>query len=478
MPRMIVTAEHPSETDLLDLAAGREAGDATAAAKKHVDAGCRLCARRLGDLSHLVSAVKEERAFDAILEAEAVPELPRQTMGRTLPFVNAKAKSRTSVEDIYRLSQAAEKPAELIVDAARAGADELAAAMRSLDGQPYRGFALLYAAQKADKLVAEDPNKALALAKLLFDEAESLAPANSRERISTPAPRQAVQAEASLLESQAQLQKGEAKAAREAVKPARGFFAESGDLGFGAALCDYYEGSAASFRREFPAAERLLKRALAVFTEFGQDSLIGRASAALGTLLVNKGEFERSLSHFELALNTLDASAEPQRVTMSLNNRATALMRLERFDEARAAFARALNLARRHEYESHLFFIRIGLAELDFCRGRYERALRAFAEMLRESNPLASERLIVFARLYSAECLAHLGNFGAMCHEIEVLRKSRQETPFAPSPALGELFMSLDQGTIDADLIAYVREYMQDEENGVKRAYRPLRLVG
>ena len=93
-------------------------------------------------------------------------------------------------------------------------------------------------------------------------------------------------------------------------------------------------------------------------------------------------------------------------------------------------------------------------------------------------HPLASERLTIFARLYSAECLAHLGNFRAMCHEIEVLRKSRQETPFGPSPALGELFMSLDQGTVDADLIAHVREYMQDEENGVKRTYRPLRLVG
>ncbi|MDL2718202.1 MAG: hypothetical protein PT977_10630, partial [Acidobacteriota bacterium] len=61
---------------------------------------------------------------------------------------------------------------------------------------------------------------------------------------------------------------------------------------------------------------------------------------------------------------------------------------------------------------------------------------------------------------------------------IEALRRERREHAFAPSPALGELFMSLDQGTIDADLIAHVREYLQDEESGVKRAYRPLRLVG
>jgi tetratricopeptide (TPR) repeat protein len=478
MPLVIVTAEHPSETDLLNLATGREPGNATNATKKHVEAGCRLCARRLGDLEHLVSAVKEEHAFDAILESEAVPELPRQAMGRTLPFVNAKAKSRTSVEDIYRLSQAAEKPAELIVDAARAGADELAAAMRSLDGQPYRGFALLYAAQKADKLVAEDPNKALALAKLLFDEAESLAPANSRERISTPAPRQAVQAEAALLESQAQLQKGEAAEAREVLPSARALFQESGDLGFGAALCDYYEGAAIAFEKDYVVAERLLKRALAIFAEFGQDHLVGRAGAALGTMLGQKGDFVRALPHFDRALEVLDPAAEPQRVTMALNNKATTLMRVERFDEARATFAKALNLARRYGLASHSYFVRTGLAELDFRRGEYRRALRTFTEIVREASPLASKAELLFSRLYTAECQARIGSYGPMAIEIEALRRERQEHPFAPSPALGELFVCLDQGTIDANLIAHVREYLQDEENGVKRAYRPLRLVG
>jgi len=426
--------------------------------------------------------MKRDDVFDAILEAEVVPELPGQAMGRTLPFVNAKATAKanahTSVDDIYRLSQAAEKPAELIVNAARAGADELAAAMRSLDGQPHRGFALLYAAQKSDKLVAEDPSKTLALAKQLFAEAESLPPANSRERISTPAPRQAVQAEAALLESQALLQKGEAEAARIAIRPAREFFRESGDLGFGAALCDYYEGSAASFERDYALAEKLLKRALAVFSEFGQGNLSGRAEAALGTLLGNRGDFERSLPHFDRALVALDAESEPQRCTMVHNNRATTLMRLGRFDEARATFAKALNLARRNNQASHVFFIRTGLAELDFYRGRYQRALRAFLEIMQESNPLASERLLLLAQLFAAECQARLGNFGSMCREIESLRKDRKESPFGPSPALGELFMCLDQGMLDADLIAHVREYLQDEENGVKRSYRPMRLVG
>ncbi|MGZ5429445.1 MAG: hypothetical protein ACXWFS_10580, partial [Thermoanaerobaculia bacterium] len=148
--------------------------------------------------------MKKDDVFDAILEAEVVPELPRQARGRTLPF--ARAKARVSVEDIYRLSQAAEKPAELILKAARSGADELAAALRSLDGKPHRGFALLYAAQKAFALVPEDPARSRLVADLLFAEAATLAPAIPDSRASNPAPRQAVQAEAMLLKAYALLQ--------------------------------------------------------------------------------------------------------------------------------------------------------------------------------------------------------------------------------------------------------------------------------
>ena len=101
--------------------------------------------------------------------------------------------------------------------------------------------------------------------------------------------------------------------------------------------------------------------------------------------------------------------------------------------------------------------------------------LHAFGEIVKEvTSPID----VTFARLYVAECHARLGSYGPMAIEIEALRRERQANPFAPSPALGELFMSLDQASVDADLIAHVREYLQDEENGVRRAYRPLRRAG
>ncbi|MFI5119586.1 MAG: hypothetical protein ACHQM4_04190, partial [Thermoanaerobaculia bacterium] len=248
--------------------------------------------------------MKKDDVFDAILEGELVPALPREAMGRTLPFVRASA--HVSVEDIYRLSQDAEKPAELILQAARAGADELAAALRALDGKPYRGFALLYAAQKAGPLVGVDPRLAFALSKAIRTEAASLTETNRETRATTPAPRQAVQAEAHLLESQALVMMGDAAGARDAVTLARPLFAESGDLGFGAALCDYFEGEAANFARDYERAEQLIRCARRTFEEFGQDHLLAKAEAAIGTILDNRGDHEESLSYFDRAIAHFD----------------------------------------------------------------------------------------------------------------------------------------------------------------------------
>ena len=418
--------------------------------------------------------MKRDEIFEALVDSEIPPAVPRAEFGRTLPFV----RTRVPLEEIYRLSVDAERPAELVLRAARSGPDELAAAMRALDGKPYRGFALLYAAQKGGPLVGIDARRALALAKTVQDEAASLAEANREARATTPAPRQAVQAEAHLLESQALVMMGDSMAARAAVTHARALFVEAGDLGFGAALCDYYEGEAATFSRDYAAAEQLIRSALKTFEEFGQDYLLAKAEAAIGTVIENRGDHASALPCFDRAIALFDPERDARALTMTLNNRANSLAQLSRFDEARATYARALTLALRNDFTSHLRYIRTGLAELDFLRGQYARALRAFREIAAESALNGSATDAIFARLYVAECLGRTGQFDAMAAEVDSLRHDRKQTVFSPSPALGELFVCLDQGTIDADLVAHVREYLEDEENGIERTYQPLRLVG
>ena len=470
MPRL-VTASHPSEADLLNLAAGREA-EGLEECRRHLESGCRLCDVRLSELAELVETVREEEAFNAILESDDLPAVP-EFGGHKLEF----KKPAPQLEEIYHLAQSAEPLAEELITAARESDEKLDATIRALYGNPARGFALLYACQKGTALVVQDPLRACELARAVFEEAKSLMDANTEARLATPAPRESVQAEAKLLDSQAQVQLGYPRESSAAAAEARALFRASGDMGFGLALADYYEGQAASFAKEYVAGERLLKKALKVFAEFGQDSLMGRAGAALGTLYLLRGDENRALPYLEHAIECLDPSEDARHLASALNNRSQALMRSHRFDEARASFARALNLARKLELHSFIHSIRNGLAELDFRRGNFGRALQAFQELGREAVARSWHMEELFANLYIAECLGRLNRDEEMAETIVAVRANRRANPFAPSPAMEELFSCLDQGILDADLVAHVRSYLQDEANGVQRSYRNLRLA-
>jgi len=472
MPR-IVTLEHPSETDLLNVATGRGEQESLEATRGHLDEGCRVCEKRLADLAELIEAVREEEAFNDILTAKELPALPEERGGRTLPFTKAKPQ----LEEIFRISQSAESPAEGILAAARESEEALRACLRCLDGHPGRGFALLYSCQKGSALVGADPHRALALARLVFDEAETLMDANLEMKAATPAPRQTVQAEARLLESQAQVQLGYAQESRDAAIAARELFESAGDTGFGQALADYYEGSAAGFAKDYAGAERLLKKALKVFAEFGQDHLMGRAQAALGTLFLQRGHTDRALPYFDQAVAALDPVADERPLMATLINRAMTLSRLERYAEARATYARVLNMALKGNMKAFVQVIRDGLAEMDFRRGRYERALAAFSDLWKEAVRAGFDNQAVCAHLYVAECLGRLGREAEMAESIHTLREAQKPNPFAPSPAMDELFACLDQGALDADLVGHVREFLQAESRGEQTTYRRLRLV-
>jgi len=452
---------HLDEAALLRLAAADERRTDAAATRKHL-AACAACRRQF----------EASRRIHAGLTAVGAAEKRRPKGPASTVRISA---YRETVGQVFAESRKAEEAAELVVEAARSGPDELAAAMRSLDGKPYRGFALLYAAQKGTALVAADPRKALALASAIESDAATLPGAILEARATTPAPRQSVLAEADLLQAQAHLQAGEPAAAMDALSEARVFFLEAGDLGFGAAMCDYYEGQTDVFNRRFDQAERLLARASVAFSEFGQEHLFGRAEAATGMLFGDKGDYTLALEHLDRAIASLVGADDVNPLTGALSNRGSVLTKLGRFDEARATYARALNLALRHNLDSLLRFVRSGLAELDFRRGSFPRALRAFREIAREFALNGSASDVLFARLYVSECLGRTGQFSAMEAEIEALRHDRKQTVFSPSPALGELFVCLDQGTIDADLVAHVREYMQQAERGVEKPYRTLR---
>lgn len=368
--------------------------------------------------------------------------------------------------------------AENLVSAALDSDEKLQIALADLHGHPARGFALFYACQKGNLLVAQDPLRALELARGVFEEAKTLVDSEAGVRLSAPVPRETLQAETKILESASQVQLGYALDSGMAAVEAHHFFRAGGDVGFGLALADYYEGQAAGFARDYVAGEHLLKKELKVFAEFGQDNLMARAEAALATLYLQRGDEARALTHFDHAIDNLDPQQDAKQLAIALNNRGHALLRLRRSDEARISYARALTMARKLDARAIIQNVRNGLAELEFQRGQYDRALRAFAELARAARAACWKMEQLFADLYVAECLGRLGREEEMEERIIALRVERKANPFAPSPAMEELFDCLDRGMLDADVIAHVRQAFEDEAKGIRRRFQRLEFAG
>lgn len=449
-------AKHPDEAALLQLAAGDESRG-NAGIRRHLAAcaGCRKRlegARRMHDGLRPIGASEKSRAKRPI-SAE-----------RRMAY-------RRRIVDIFYEAREADRAADAILRAVRLGGSELRTALKDIRERKWHGLVLYLVARRGAPFFGIDPRRGFDLAQALLAEARMI---NAAARTSVGLAG-AIQVRAMLLLSQALTALGETAQARSTVRRARCLLERVAVPGLLGALSDYFEGEAAIFEQDDRAAERLLSRAKTTFAESGAERYLARSNAALGTMLVNRGEYESALPYYEAAASILDSHEDAHALTMTLNNWASGLAQLGRFSDARRTYAKALALARPNGFARNLIYIRTGLAEIDFLEGRYEKALRAFRDVARESAATGTPTDVAFAGLYAAECLGRMHRFGEMASELELLRKLARKSPFDPSPALNELFACLDKGTLDADLVGHVREYLQDAERGVRRSYRALR---
>jgi tetratricopeptide (TPR) repeat protein len=454
MPRV---TRHPAEVELLALELGRsEAGSAAAAL--HV-AGCRVCTRRKASLGRLLAAIEEASSLETMLAPSA----------DLLPFP-----SRTSPKkhrDLRGLASAADEADEKsrrLVEAARESDGALATCLAESGDADADRLGLLYAAQTGARLAAAEPHRALALAHALAASARSL-PASGL------VPLHRLEAEASLLASQALLNIGRLNEARAAAGDARTAFASCGNEPFDGALCGYFEGTVAAFQGEFAFAEREIKRAVRVFAAFEQETWTARAEAALGTLYLQRGNPARAIPFLESALDRMGEEKDAHARTAIEINLAFALAHTGAFGKSRSVFAQALADARRHDLAYLVFGIRIGLAELDFLRGEMGRALAAFDALAAEADARQLEEDRVFARLHAAECLGRMSRIDEMVARLKELQSFVTVATLAGVPAWAELAAHLDRGDVKNGLLDRVQACLGALSGGFHVSARPER---
>jgi len=429
---------HPAEAELLGLELGRNEQGAAAAAL-HV-ADCRVCTRRKAALARLVGGIETASALDAILSS---PPDERPLSGGT-------SARRDRLRALSAATEAADRTARRIVESARASDDALTALLAEMGDTSAERLGLLYAAQTAGRLAAAEPHRALALARALEARAETL-PASGL------VPSQRLEAEASILASQALLNIGRLAEARAAAQAARAAFAACGDEPFDRAVCAYFEGTAAGFQAEFAFAQRELKLAARIFAAYEQEVWTARAEAALAGVHSQRGNPARAIPLLEHAIEGLGGPDDAHPRTAAKTNLGRALGLCGAYERSRAVFAQALADARRHDLGYLVFGVRICLAELDLLRGETARALAAFDTLAAEADRMNLEEDRVFTRLYAAECLGRLSRTDELVRRLRELRSFVTVATLAGTPVWEELASCLDRGDVEKGLVDHVR---------------------
>jgi tetratricopeptide (TPR) repeat protein len=469
-------SSHPEQWELFELLT-EGSTELNAHVKAHVTSGCPSCGKHLDDIRTLSRAREMKEEFDAFFD-----ELPRDDAPpseREEFLLKFKTKNRPA-DRLGRLSHDGRQFAAEIVKAVSeegaGGLDQAKELLGKIEADPSRGYAYLYACQLAMPKVPTDPTRFLEFAKAVGESTKSL-PFLEDKGPAQPVSREQVLGEAALLESSSLNFLGLPDEAQASASAARSHFVAAGEDSFALALVDFFEGSAATFAGQFPVAWKLLKRACSEFQLYGQENWQGRAEAALGLLLLGRGKCVSALHFHDGALRLLHPELDGAAFATTLVNRGYLLVKVGRLDAAKASYARALSHVRRLGLTTSLFSVRFGLATIDLLKGNVIRALRGFERISEETSHLGLEALALGARLRVAECLSRLGRSDEVDECLEAIRQSAYKASLSNDLALRELFESSEERGKSSELIAYIADYFDGRNRGVRSAYRPFRLV-
>ncbi|MFI5198123.1 MAG: hypothetical protein ACHQJD_05850 [Thermoanaerobaculia bacterium] len=469
--REVSASAHPEQWELFELVT-EGTTELSAHVRAHVEAGCKSCGKHLDDIRALAKAREAKEEFDVYFT-----ELPRDdapTEEREEFLLRFKRRGRP-FDRLGRLAFDGRQVANHVVKAAaEKGLERTKELLGRLEADPCRGYAYLYACQLAMPKASNDPAMYVEFARAVADATRSL-PYLKDKGPAQPICREQVLGEAGLLESNALNFLGKPSEARTAAQKARIGFLEAGEDSFALALADYFEGSAASFESDAKDAWKLLRRAHSEFLLYGQENWQGRAEAAIGVLLSNRGRAIPALGFFESALRNLHPERDEAAYASTLVNRGYALVRLSRFDAAKATYARALRMARRLGMKVSPLTIRYGLASIELLKGNTLRALNAFTRLSADAEGIAQR--VLTADLRVAECLGRLGREAEMLERIEQLRASADIASVESDPALRELFASVDDRSVNHELLAHVARFAEARDRGARMTYKPFRLV-
>jgi tetratricopeptide (TPR) repeat protein len=323
-------------------------------------------------------------------------------------------------------------------------------------------FALLYALQEAGRQSAENPIAMKALAERTLESLRrnKAGPLNAdAERL---VPRLMLRAHAHLLMAMTFLWLKEFSRARAQLIVAYRSFARAGAQEISFALVEFVESQRRSLAGDGRTALPLARRARQTFEDHGMEDYAARALVAEGLAHSILENHEEAVGTYRSALPIFERHGLWSNYVGALNNAATSLTKIGRFEEARREYARALRRFSQDRHRYWLGYLRIGLAEALFAAARYSEAALAAsrAESVFEAAGLRAHQLI--SLLLEVECWARHGNLARARQRLELFR-AEVARDHALDPAVQkELVAALSGTNPDYQTISTLRRRIDD----------------
>jgi tetratricopeptide (TPR) repeat protein len=310
---------------------------------------------------------------------------------------------------------------QILASLKKPGGADVVLPQLSLDVASHR-YALLYALQEAGRQSAENPIRIKDFARHTIDWLRRQRSAGENDSAERMVPKLTLRAHAHMLLAIASLWTKEFSRARSHLVVAYRSFGSSAQE-TSLALVELNEAQRRALTGEGSSALALARRARETFEAQGMEDYAARARVAEGLAHSMLEEPEEALEAFRSALPVFERHGLWSNYVGALNNAATFLTSLGRFEEARRDYARAL---RRLSREHHLYWIgylRIGFAEVLFAAGRFAQAAAAAsrAEGVFEDAGLRAHQLI--AMLLEVESWARHGSLERARGRLEVFWK-------------------------------------------------------
>jgi tetratricopeptide (TPR) repeat protein len=356
-------------------------------------------------------------------------------------------------------SERAGKESGRILEMAKGSADGLASFLSGLSfADLTTRFALLYALQETGRGIAESPPRALALALAALEGLGREEPADPLSPAEWILPLEALVAQAQLLAGQGRTWTGELERARVHLEKAYRAFGNSTGDDVSLAIVELCESQRRAFADDSNGAFVLAKRALASFEEMGLEDHVARARVAEGVCLMKLERLEEALAAFRSALPVFQKYELWSNYVGALNSLAAALSQLGRLNEARREYARALKVVSRQHHAAWVGYIRNGLALVLFKAESYRDAALAFLQASRlfwEAGNIANALMV---SLYEIESWALCGETGRAAQRLEIFRTEVARHDALDPIIVRQLEAALSGSNPDFEEIASLRE--------------------